>query len=49
MKRVPTFQDVQKAVIRLEGHAVKTPLLRSDAIDAHIGNNVWFKAECLQK
>jgi len=49
MHRIPTFLDVQEAVSRLEGHAVKTPLLRSDAIDERVGKKVWFKAECLQK
>jgi len=49
MRRVPTYADVQDAVGRLDGHAVKTPLLRSDAIDKAVGKRVWFKAECLQK
>lgn len=46
---IPTYEDVAKAVERLDGHAIKTPLLRSDAIDALVGKQVWFKAECLQK
>lgn len=49
MGRVPTYADVRAAVSRLDGHAVKTPLLRSDVIDARVGKQVWFKAECLQK
>lgn len=49
MSRIPTYADVKAAAARLDGHAVKTPLLRSDAIDAHVGKQVWFKAECLQK
>ena len=49
MSRVPTFADVADAVKRLDGHAVKTPLLRSDAIDQRVGKQVWFKAECQQK
>lgn len=49
MSRIPTFDDVKTAAARLDGHAVKTPLLRSDMIDAHVGKKVWFKAECLQK
>ncbi|MFK8077757.1 MAG: threonine/serine dehydratase [Granulosicoccus sp.] len=40
---------MRDAVERLDGHAIKTPLLRSDAIDARVGKSVWFKAECLQK
>lgn len=49
MTYIPTYEDVSKAVVRLEGHALKTPLLRSDAIDSIVGKEVWFKAECLQK
>ncbi|WP_427450761.1 threonine ammonia-lyase [Litorimonas sp. WD9-15] len=49
MTHIPTYEDVAKAVKRLDGHAVRTPLLRSDAIDAQVGKQVWFKAECLQK
>lgn len=46
---VPKFQDVKDAADRLEGHAIKTPLLRSDRIDEMTGKSVWLKAECLQK
>lgn len=49
MTHIPTYEDVAKAVERLAGHAVKTPLLRSDAIDEMAGKTLWFKAECLQK
>lgn len=49
MSQIPTYADVKAAAERLEGHAVKTPLLRSDEIDARVGKKIWFKAECLQK
>ena len=49
MSLIPTYADVRDAVGRLEGHAVKTPLLRSDVLDLAVGKQVWFKAECLQK
>lgn len=49
MKNAPTYADVVAAAARLEGHAVKTPLLRSDNIDKRLGKKIWFKAECLQK
>jgi len=49
MKHIPTYADVRDAVKRLDGHAVKTLLLRADGIDARLGKQVWFKAECLQK
>ncbi len=40
--------DVRTAAVRLAGHAVRTPLLRSDALDGVIGGAVWLKPECLQ-
>jgi len=49
MRSLPTYADVRDAASRLDGHAIKTPLLRSDAIDKRLGKNIWFKAECLQK
>lgn len=44
-----TFEDVKAAVERLAGHAWDTPMVRSDAIDARVGIEVWFKPECTQK
>lgn len=44
----PTYRDVIKAAERLNGHAVKTPLLHSPDIDALVGAEVHFKAECRQ-
>jgi len=49
MTELPSFKDVQKAAERIKGHAIKTPLLRSDVIDLMTGKNVWFKPECNQK
>jgi len=49
MIRLPTFKDVQMAARRIEGHAIKTRLLRSDVIDIMTGKAVWFKPECNQK
>ncbi len=40
--------DVVTAAVRLEGRAVRTPLLRADALDAATGGRVWLKPECLQ-
>lgn len=34
---------------RIEGHAVKTPLLNSPLLDAEAGRRIFVKAECLQK
>ena len=45
----PVFADIEDAARRLQGHAVETPLLRSDALDAACGARVWVKAESLQR
>jgi threonine dehydratase len=47
--RLPNFDDVRRAASRLEGVAVRTPLLRSDVLDAMTGGRVLLKAECLQR
>ena len=44
----PIYDDVLKSAERLEDHAVKTPLLNSEEIDAIAGVEIHFKAECLQ-
>lgn len=44
----PTYKDVLSAAKRLEGHAMKTPLLNAPEIDAIVGAEIHFKAECLQ-
>ena len=46
---LPTFADVEDAARKLEGVAVRTPLLRNDALDAAAGGRVFVKAECLQR
>ena len=46
---LPTFQDVLDAAGRLDGQAVKTPLLSSPALDLATGAKVFLKAECLQR
>ena len=46
---LPTIEDVRAAAKRIEGIAVRTPLLRNDALDADTGAKVWVKAECLQR
>jgi threonine dehydratase len=49
MTTPPTFADIEDAAARLEGMAVKTPLLRCDALDEAAGGRVFLKAECLQR
>ena len=41
--------DVDAAAGRLAGIAVRTPLLRSDALDAATGSRIWLKPENLQR
>lgn len=48
-RRIPTFADVLAAAERLAGQAVRTPLVRSDVLDALTGGRVFLKAECLQR
>ncbi len=46
---IPTIEDVRAAAKRIEGIAVRTPLVRNDALDAITGARVFIKAECLQR
>jgi threonine dehydratase len=46
---IPTRDDIAAAAKRIEGIAIRTPLLRSDALDAATGARVWVKAENLQR
>lgn len=46
---IPTIEDVKLAATRIAGIAVRTPLLRSDALDEATGARVFVKAECLQR
>lgn len=45
----PTFSDVRIAATRIAGHAHRTPVLRSRALDALAGCELHFKAEHLQR
>lgn len=44
-----TTADVVAARARIAGVAVRTPLLRSDALDAATGGRLFLKPECLQR
>jgi threonine dehydratase len=46
---IPTIEDVKAAAKRIDGIAVRTPLLRNDALDAALGAKAWVKAENLQR
>lgn len=45
---LPDFSDVEAAAQRIASKTVRTPVLRSDALDEAVGANVFIKPECLQ-
>ena len=49
MPDLPTIEDVRAAAGRLEGHAVRTPLLESDLLNRALGGRLLVKAEPLQR
>ena len=46
---IPTYLDVVAARLRLQGHAVITPLVRHDRLDKISGVNLYLKNETAQK
>ncbi|WP_298742967.1 threonine/serine dehydratase [uncultured Brevundimonas sp.] len=44
-----SFAGVQDAARQIAGHAVRTPLVESPALNAHVGGRVLLKAENLQR
>jgi threonine dehydratase len=49
MLTLPTFDDVVAAAARIEGHAHRTPVMRSRTMDAELDAEVFFKCENLQR
>jgi threonine dehydratase len=49
MPELPTYADVVAAAARIDGHAHRTPVLRSRFADALLGAEVVFKCENLQR
>ena len=49
MMTLPTYDDVIAAALRLEGHAHRTPVLRSRTADDRLGASVYFKCENFQR
>jgi threonine dehydratase len=49
MQQLPTYDDVVAAAQRLQGHAHRTPVLRSSTADRLLGAQVFFKCENLQR
>ena len=45
----PTLDDIRAAAARLQGKAVRTPLLESPQLNAILGSRLLVKAECLQR
>ena len=46
---LPNFQNIEQAAARLEGFAVKTPVIESPVLNARVGGRILIKAECLQR
>ncbi len=46
---LPTYDDVAAAAQRLQGHAHRTPVLRSATIDTLLGAQLFFKCENFQR
>ena len=44
-----TFADIEAAAVRIEGRAVKTPLLENPALNERLGCRVLIKPETLQR
>ncbi|MES2530930.1 MAG: threo-3-hydroxy-L-aspartate ammonia-lyase [Pseudomonadota bacterium] len=49
MQALPTYDDVIAAAARLQGHAHRTPVLRSSTADARWGAQFFFKCENFQR
>jgi threonine dehydratase len=48
-RRIPTIADVEEAVKRIAGVAVRTPLVSSRVLDERLGARVFLKLETLQQ
>jgi len=48
-EHLPSYRDVIAAAVRLDGHAHRTPVLRSRFADALLGAEVMFKCENFQR
>jgi threonine dehydratase len=46
---LPTYEDVCAAARRIESHAYRTPVLRSQSADEMLGARVFFKCENFQR
>jgi threonine dehydratase len=48
-KTLPTAADIEAAALRLEGVAVRTPLINAPVLDERVGARIFLKAETLQR
>jgi threonine dehydratase len=46
---LPTFEDVVAASERIEGHAIRTPVMTSRTVNTEFGGEVFFKCENFQR
>jgi threonine dehydratase len=46
---LPEYSDILSAAEQIKGHAVRTPLVRSDLLDQQLNARIFIKAECLQR
>ncbi|MGE3955552.1 MAG: threo-3-hydroxy-L-aspartate ammonia-lyase [Vicinamibacterales bacterium] len=46
---LPTFDDVERAALRIDGVAHRTPVVTSRTVDQRTGASVFFKCETLQR
>jgi threonine dehydratase len=49
MLQLPTYDDVLAAAARLQGHAHRTPVMRSSTADRQLKAELFFKCENLQR
>ncbi len=49
IRTLPEFGDIEAAARRLEGFAVKTPLIENAKLNEITGGRIFVKAECLQR
>jgi threonine dehydratase len=49
MQNLPTYDDVEAAAARIQGHAHKTPVMTSRTANEQLGAEVFFKCENLQR
>lgn len=46
---LPTFADIEAAARRIDGTAVRTPLLNAPVLSDRFGGQIFLKPECLQR